>query len=138
LDHYNRNNLTHRETFSNPALERHRFSLPPGYYPTVAFQDVRFTDYPQSRSTVVFLEQKLIKDQSTTSSSSSIPTFRFERHFQAYNFEFLDRIVNVTDSQQLPDYIERVPAEFEITGIFNWKCELFRISDDLNLTSLHS
>lgn len=44
----------------------------------------------------------------------------FERRWQVYSFEKLDRITNLTYSALTPDYLDNIPDNFEITGIFGW------------------
>lgn len=58
----------------------------------------------------------------------------FERRWQVYSFEKLDRITNLTYSALTPDYLDEIPDHFEITGIFGWTSELMQKSSFLTKT----
>lgn len=108
-----------------------RFSLAPDYLPTVAFQDVRFTDYATSRHQVIFVEQTLIEDEEKDGENFTLKKRRrrkFHRRIETYLFDFKSvadelflRTTNLTASSVLPEYLEQMPSSLELTGVFNWK-----------------
>lgn len=100
-------------------IEKFQFKLPPSYYPSVAFQDVRYTEKSNSRYTITFIDQRL-RHQNLDKIQNGTTSYYYERHFQSYSFENMDRIINLTESAVILDYLELVPPHYEITGVFNW------------------
>src|SRR5699024_855039 len=78
-------------------LPRQKFQLPVDFLPTVAFQDVRFTEpvvLPSSfgqpttspmQSAIIFVEQTLEHDSGISNASQ----FKFRRRIEVYSFEWL-------------------------------------------------
>lgn len=92
----------------------------------MAFADVRFADYDNSRHQVLFIEQTLEKGANSNSNSTKAKR-KFRRRIEGYLFNFSPgdgeflRTVNLTNSLLLPDYLETMPESLELTGVFNWK-----------------
>ena len=61
------------------------------------------------------------KSQSHESSAHHRLSYHYDRKFRSYMFDNLDRIIDLTASFRIPEYIDHVPPQLEITGIFNWR-----------------
>ncbi|KAH7638644.1 hypothetical protein HUG17_2677 [Dermatophagoides farinae] len=103
------------------------FEMDHDFRPSIAFQHIGYDHYEPSRFMVIFLEQnlQLINNQSdkqtTTTTTTTLQQKRhFNRRWQVYSFATMERIVNLTYSAILPEYLHQIPSEFEITGVFGW------------------
>ncbi|OTF81222.1 hypothetical protein BLA29_004727 [Euroglyphus maynei] len=102
--------IKNRETFL--------FEMSDEFRPSLAFQHIGYDHFDSSRYMVIFVEQNLqllsIKNQSEN--TTTIYQRHFQRRWQVYSFATMDRITNITHSAIVPDYLDEIPTEFELTG----------------------
>lgn len=97
------------------------------FTPNVAFHFSGYTRSSASRYFVVFIEQKLIttpNNGTPTSIEMMKKQIKYLRRYQIYSFARFDLILNLTESGILPDFVYRIPATLEITGVFSWTSKL--------------
>ncbi|KPM03013.1 hypothetical protein QR98_0014420 [Sarcoptes scabiei] len=96
------------------------FEFDKDFRPSIAFQHIGYDHYASSRNMVILIEQKLRIQSDFDVNNQTVFHRLFTRRWQIYSFDNLNRITNLTYSAIIPDYLETIPPQLELTGVFGW------------------
>nr|XP_027199569.1 uncharacterized protein LOC113793703 [Dermatophagoides pteronyssinus] len=96
------------------------FEMDDNFRPSLAFQHISYDRYDYSRYMIIFVEQNLQILSINNQSDKIIYQRHFNRRWQVYLFANMERITNQTYNAIVPDYLNKIPTEFELTGVYGW------------------